>query len=226
MRHGRTRAQNPACPGGAIRVPVPFVSLLPPTPQARFAAIVELLCRAVAARIAGGRLAGPLIVLICRRLRRLGARFADLAARHAAGTLPAPRRRPHPRRPPAARPRPTQPPLPRGMTWLVRLVPETASGASQLQHLLADAEMASLIAAAPQTGRILRPLCRMLGLRPPAALRLPPRPRPPAVPRRAASRRPSGSGTAPTAAPRPRRPAPAPAPALPPRACGPPEGAG
>ena len=189
------------------------MSPLPRTPHERFAAIIDLLCRTVAARIAGGRLAGPLILLIWRRLSRMGVRFAAIAARHEAGTLPAPRRRPRAPRP--ARPRPP-PLLPRGVAWLLRLVPEAAGGASQLQHLLADAEMAALIAAAPQAGRILRPLCRMLGLRPPAVLALPPRPaRPPA----ASCRGPAAPHPA-RPPQRPRRTAPAPAPA--PRACGPP----
>jgi hypothetical protein len=45
---------------------------------------------------------------------------------------------------------------------------------------MADPEMAQLVAAAPQAGRILRPLCRMLRVRRPAYLR-PPR-RAPAQP--------------------------------------------
>ena len=38
--------------------------------------------------------------------------------------------------------------------------------ASQLRHLLRDAEFAAFLAAAPQAGRLLRPLCRMLGIGP------------------------------------------------------------
>ncbi len=189
---------------------------LPRTPAERFASIIALLCRTVAASIAGGRLAGPLIILIWRRLNRMGIRFAAIAARHDAGTLRPPRRRPQAPRPPLARPRKPDP-LPRGKAWLLRLVPEAAGGASQLQHLLADAEMAALIAAAPQAGRILRPLCRMLGIPLPAALAPPPPPDGPIAPCRAASGRPS-----PAASPPPARPAPAPAVAPPPSACGPP----
>ena len=195
------------------------MSHTPSTPHARFAGIVDLLCRTVAARIAGGRLAGPLIVLIGSRLRRLGARFAALAARHEAGKLRPARSRPRPPRPPAVPPRPPQP-LPRGHAWLVRLVPESAAAASQLQYLLAEPEMAALFAAAPQAGRILRPLCRMLGVRPPAALRLPPPASRPTTPRRAAGGLPPSSPAPPEPPPRPRRTAPAPK--LPLRACGPP----
>ena len=75
------------------------MSPLPRTPPERFASIIDLLCRTVAASIAGGRPGGPLIILIWRRLKRMGVRFAALAARHEAGTLPAPRRRPRPPRP-------------------------------------------------------------------------------------------------------------------------------
>ncbi len=174
------------------------------TLDARFAAIIDLLHRAVAARIAGGALAGPLIILICGRLRRMARRFASLAARHVAGRLHIRRRAPSPR--PARRR--SGPPgwYPRGHAWLVRLVPAAAGGGSQLQYLLAEPEMADFLAAAPQAGRILRPLCRALGIRPPETLRLkPPARRTPASPPPAAS--PSD---------------PPPAPALAPGACGPP----
>ena len=201
----------------------------PATPAERFAAIIELLCRSVAAQIAGGRpngprglpLAGPLIVVIWNRLRRIGDRFARLAARIGAGQL---RRRPAPRpnlapsaapapsapsapqAPPAPRPkRPNPPPpLPRGFRWLLRLVPETTHGRAQLYHLLADPEMAALIAASPEMGRILRPLCRSLGIRPLPIL-LPPRPAP--------APEPPAAPAPPAAAPHPRPP---PLPAAPP----------
>ncbi len=148
----------------------------PPAPADRFALLIAGLCRAVAARSAGRALAGPLIVLIWGRLRRMAARFGRLAARLRAGKLSA---CPTSRRPAASGPQPA--PLPRGFAWLIRLVPEAAAGAAQLQHLLDDPAMAALIAAAPQAGRILRPLCRMLGVPPPPGLRPAP-PAPPAAP--------------------------------------------
>jgi hypothetical protein len=150
-----------------------------PAPADRFAFIIEGLCQAVARSLGGGlagpRLAGPFIILIWSRLRRITARFA----RHAL-TLS---------RPPAIRPaliaaavKPRakrsntasfplpRPLLPRNRAWLLRLVPETASGASQLRHFLADPEVAALLATAPQLHRILRPLCHMLGIRAAAVL--------------------------------------------------------
>ncbi len=176
--------------------------LAPLTPAAapadRFALLIEVLCRAIAARVGRG-LAGPLIILIVVRLRRMAGRFASLTARRqaapAANGPAAPRRRRAARAglPPAR--------LPRGFGWLVRLVPQAAAGAAQLQHLLTDPEMAALIAAAPQAGRILRPLCRMLGVRPPPGPLTPPlRPRAPQP------LRPASSGRAPPAAAPPPRP--------------------
>ena len=168
-----------------------------PLPAERFAGLIDLLCRAVAARSAGGLLAGPLIILIWSQLRRRGARILRLIARLAAGTPPAPPRVQ------AARPKRPHPPhrLPRGFAWLVRLVPEAASGAAQLRHLLAEPEMADLIAD-PRMGRLLRPLCRMLGVAPPPATAKPP-PVARAAPFRRAASRPA-KAVPPRPAPRPR----------------------
>ena len=198
----------------------------PRAPAERLAGIFDLLCRAVAARGANRLgaprlLAVPLTLLIWARLRRLAARFARLAARlEAAGPPCAPHRaaasRPRSPRPAATRP----PPLPRDFGWLVRLVGhEAAGGASQLRHLLTEPDMAALIAASPrQTGRLLRPLCRMLGIVPPPLIAKP-SPRAPAEPPGPATPQPSGASPPPRA-PRPRRKPPAPEVARP--ACVPP----
>ena len=162
----------------------------PPALADRFARLIEGLCRALAARGTGLGLAGPLLALLWSRLRRTTVRFARLAEKVRAGTLPPPRRR-------LRSPRPVQPPpprLPRGFAWLVRRLPQAAAAASQLQYLLADPAMADLLAAAPQAGRLLRPLCRMLGVRPPPLLRPPPPVRPPPSGRRPRPAPPSGPG--------------------------------
>ncbi len=163
----------------------------------RFAALVEGLRRAIAARGAGIGLAVPLMLLLWSRLHRTALRFARLATKVQAGTLPPPRRRRSPR---PTRPQPLR--LPRGVAWLLRRLPQAAAAASQLQHLLADPAMADLLAAAPQAGRLLRPLCQMLGVRPPPARSLssgrkqagpvgpPPSVRPPAPSRPAVRPRP------------------------------------
>ncbi len=133
----------------------------------RFAYIMGVLCQAVAAR---GAVIGPIHILIWKRLSRTGQRFARLVARVRSGELPS-------ARPAGCRARqakrrksddPTDRPverLPRGLAWLLRLVPEAAVYGSQLNHLLSDPEMVALLTAAPQMGRLLRPLCQMLGIR-------------------------------------------------------------
>ena len=190
---------------------------LPQTPAARFAATLAALCAAVAARnIRPGKpgLPGPLILAIWTRLRRIANRVAGIFARIEAGTLKPPRRRPAAPRKPAAKPPPNGAKLPRGVAWLLPLVPGIAFGRTQLEALLADPEMQAMLAAAPQLGRSLRPLCHMLGLRPlPPILRLPPK----APPAPSDSPAASEAGRKPPAEPArarpprpPRRPPPAP----------------
>ena len=106
-----------------------------------------------------------------------------MVARLQAGTLPAVGAL---RRPPgatrAATPRKLDP-LPRQFGWLRRVLPWIASfAAGRLHDLVQDPEMAALVAAAPQAGRVLRPLCRMFGIRRPAYLRLRRGPRKPRAP--------------------------------------------
>jgi hypothetical protein len=170
----------------------------PPAPLGltqTMALIIGGLCEAVARRIAADRTAGPLIILTVDRLRHLLARFASLAARAEAGKLRPPRQGAPLRRrtpPPGEAPAPEEPGdhtanpkpprqrerlLPREFGWLIRFVPyEAACFGSQLQHQLSRPEMVALIEAAPQAGRILRPLCWMLAIPLPPILRLPPRP--------------------------------------------------
>ena len=161
----------------------------------RFALLIEALCASVAASHARG-LAGPVIVLIWGRLRRMAARFA------AAARLPAAYRPAQPR-PALSRPRAHdgRPRLPGGFGWLIRLSPAAACHGGQLQRLLADPEMAALLAATPRMARVLRPLCRMLAVEPPPGLLAPPnRARRPAT-------RADTPGEAATPAPSPIRPA-------------------
>jgi hypothetical protein len=135
----------------------------------RFALIIEALCDAVARRVGRGTLlgglAGPLIILIRARLCRLKARFIRLATSSAE---PVQSSRITPPRPATAPRQKLSDPLSalRRFAALLRLVPETAPLAAQLRHLLADPEMKALLKAVPRLGSTLRPLCRMLGIRP------------------------------------------------------------
>jgi hypothetical protein len=126
--------------------------------------------RAAIAPVAARNLARTtLLVLLWGRLARMATRFERLFARWRAGTLPKPR--------PARAGQPTawqpHPHLPANPAWLVAMVRETAPMASQLQHLLAHPDIADFLAAAPQAGRILRPLCHMLAVPPPPQTRPP-----------------------------------------------------
>ena len=99
-----------------------------------------------------------LIIPLWTRLTRAARRFDRLMARLAAGTPS------KPRQPGRSGSRPV--PLPTGNGWLrLALRHEGAACATQLDHLLAAPETAALLAQFPQAARILRPICRMLGLR-------------------------------------------------------------
>ena len=140
---------------------------------ARFAALIETLCGAVAARGAKGAFGaanGALVVLLWSRLRRAAFRFGILAA-----GAPPPRRRAS--RPPHRAARKPALALPRRAAWLLAPVPEASAVAGRLRDLLQTPEAQALIGSEPRVGRLLRPLCRALGLRLPACVRLPPRPR-------------------------------------------------
>ena len=138
----------------------------------------------------------PLVVLLWSYLGRAAARFDALAVRLAAGRVTKPRRSRRDQPPahdpgPPQDPRPRKPRVPGGHLWLFRLLPATAAGhGSQLRHLLCEPEMAAFLGASPQAGRLLRPLCRLLGIKPapdlPPAL-FPPRRAAPSSPARKAA---------------------------------------
>ena len=131
----------------------------------RLAQIIEGLCGALAARMAKDRNAAPVLFVVWTRLRRL-ARFEKLVADIRAGRGPAVRDRLEslPQLPGLLGSPP--PPLPREFGWLLRVAPESVAYAGQVEYLLADPEMKALLAGSPQARRLLRPLCRMLGIRP------------------------------------------------------------
>ncbi|MCC6718053.1 MAG: hypothetical protein IT555_09220 [Acetobacteraceae bacterium] len=122
----------------------------------------------------------PVMVLAWARIGRTAARFCALFARWQAGTLP----RPRPSRAGTPRPSRPKPAFPAGRAWLAAATDHHVRGhASQLAHLLAQPAMAEFLTAAPQAGRLLRPLCHMLGIPLPPPLQRPPRPTRPRPPR-------------------------------------------
>lgn len=128
----------------------------------RLTLILEPLRLAIASHAGQKPADAPLVLLLWGYLHRVATRFAALTARLAQDRPAAPCAPRTGRPSPAARP----PRLPTGFAWLIRLAQETAIFGSQLRHLLADPDMAALLAASPQAGRLLRPVCRMLGIDP------------------------------------------------------------
>jgi hypothetical protein len=116
----------------------------------------------------------PMIQLLWNRIGRAVDRVARLHALWQQGRLPPTR----PSRAGIARaPRPVPARLPSRRAWLVALGGhQVASVGAQLGAFLERPEFAAFLAAVPRAGRHLRPLCTMLGVTPPPALRLPPRP--------------------------------------------------
>ncbi|MCX7379288.1 MAG: hypothetical protein NTY94_21365 [Alphaproteobacteria bacterium] len=154
-------------------------------------------------------LPGPIWTLLCLRLQRLNNRLTRLYERWQTNTLPKPR--PKTTRPTATRPETARHPraperiqsmpmpgadlveaparLPRGRGWITRRIPEAGPSAGWLEHLLQQPHTQEFVQAAPQAGRLLRPLCHALGLDQPDWLKRAPRPRKPRTPRPSQPRR-------------------------------------
>jgi len=79
--------------------------------------------------------------------------------------------------------------LPRGFAWLHKMLPLSAGtlGGRMRELLHNHPEMRAFVAECPQVGRVLRPICKMTGVKPPDYLALPKRPRKPGLRRRPAA---------------------------------------
>ncbi len=148
-----------------------FVSLPLPAPapslSQRLSLVVQALRAAIAAHAARDRATVAVAWLVWPYLNRLAARFTALTLRVQAGKgvmAPTTRLRAAAEGPRLQGPRLRPPGLPQGFAWLARLAPSILPLRSQVCHLLGDPELAALLATAPGAGRILRPLCRMLGI--------------------------------------------------------------
>ncbi|MEE3504216.1 hypothetical protein [Acidiphilium acidophilum] len=196
----------------------------------RFAAIIRGLRNDVCVRGFQTGLNQLLLALISTRLTRIIERFATIVSRDRATPT-------QPTQPPARKPRPTperEPApglaplrLPYHFAWLLRLVPPTitqgnaaVNGRIGIQSLLDDPELLALIARNRAAGRLLRPLCHMLGIQPPPLLRRPkpprsPEPTSPDPPAPAEPPRHRSPRAAPRPSPFPSRPRPSPFPSRP-----------
>ena len=118
------------------------------------------------------------------RIGRMNTRLAALCAKFEAGALPPPAPlRDRPSRAKPAKPADPTNRLPTRFGWLLNWIQVTVHGRTPLESLLADPDFHTFVQAAPQAGRILRPLCHMLGIRRPAILDAPKRPTKPRPPR-------------------------------------------
>ena len=151
------------------------------SPPERFNGLVEGLFSDIRTRIGDGWVPlAPfevvLIKLIWRRLRRMSRRFAAILARLRDGTLVEEAGGPGAAR--AAGPARVWRPS-RRLGWVIYAVSYFVwLRHYELEEMLEDPEMAALVAEAPELGRVLRPMCRMLAVKPPTWLRLKRAPRP------------------------------------------------
>jgi hypothetical protein len=145
----------------------------------RFAWLFDGLCKVIGADAHKLRMEAALAWAIWTRVRVLGERLVALMARADAGRLRVRRAA----TPPAS---PLQgevengrhmvgcapgPRLPREFGWVRRVLPQIAQFAGVLSYLLDDPAVVALVQKAPEAGRILRPLCHLLGVTAPVFLR-------------------------------------------------------
>jgi len=164
-------------------------TLTPSEAVRRFNALIEEICRVLGKHATARFIDVPRQLLIWNRVMRLARLFASLAEKVRSGTLveAAPARRREASVAPAEveaevaeQPDEPQPAefrretLPTHFRWLSNMLPEVDPIGGTLCWLMQRPEVEEVIYAAPrQAGRILRPLCKMLGVEPIAALRAP-----------------------------------------------------
>jgi len=153
----------------------------------RFARFISGLREVVAVSIEHNPALMTIAARLWNRLTEAAERFAVIAAHPEARTRRRPAEpAPGPADPAAAHRMPARPArprrtLPRGFGWLARMAPETVPSGVDFAYLLAQPEMAALLATAPRLWHVLRPVCRMFGITPSETLPPPP----PTPPRRA-----------------------------------------
>ena len=143
-----------------------------PAPTAELSAVIRSIRKAVGDLGLKLGLSAVLLMLVYRRLGQILGKMEQLVARFQAGKLR--RRTAYPASsktddaPAETRMRATPVEvLPRQFGWLVRQMGWQVAGyCGQLQTVLHRPEMIELLIASPQAIRILRPMCRMMGIDP------------------------------------------------------------
>jgi hypothetical protein len=127
-------------------------------------AALRVILHGLRAALGGWGLEAKLGILLHRRVGEVAGRIERMLLRFRAGRLwRMPARTAHAVR--RGRTAGCGPALPRRFGWLVKIGGYRAAGyRAQLEMALQTPEMSALLAAAPQAGRIMRPLCRALAL--------------------------------------------------------------
>jgi hypothetical protein len=131
-----------------------------------FTALLTGLQAVIAVVAARERALTVLLVAVWGRIGRISTRLERLIALWRAGMLPAPRT--WRGRVPGTQVSKPVSAFPAAPAWLLVAVREAAPFGTRLEELLSAAECEAFLAAAPQARRLLRPLCRMLGVGVPA----------------------------------------------------------
>ena len=126
-----------------------------------FTALLTGLQAAIAVVAARERHLTVLLVAVWGRIGRMHTRLERLIALWRAGMLPKARKSRAGETRVGVRPTSV---LPRVPGWLVVAVREAGTFGARLEYLLSQEECEAFLAAVPQARRILRPLCRMLGV--------------------------------------------------------------
>ena len=127
-----------------------------------FTPLMIRLQAAIAVVAARERALTVLLVAVWGRIGQISTRLERLIALWRAGMLPKPRA--WRGRVPGTAPRTINSVLPRVPAWLLVAVRQAAPFGARLESMLSEAECEAFLAAAPQARRLLRPLCRMLGV--------------------------------------------------------------
>jgi hypothetical protein len=127
-----------------------------------FSPLLIRLQAAIAVVAARERTLTVLLVAVWGRIGRIATRLERLIALWRAGKLPKVRAaRGAVAGAAGGRPRVA---LPTTSAWLLVAVREAAPFGARLESMLSEAECVAFLAAVPQARRLLRPLCRMLGV--------------------------------------------------------------